>query len=209
MARFLGGLNEKIAGFVEMFPYHTLQDLVDQAMRTERKIQQETRGKSYASHFIAAPWCKQQDNTSFGGEHSQGAVARPSSPNAPSKMVLSTTSSPTNQQRPATSVAGPIVASLAATSSARSREIVCHKCHGRGHIAAQCPSRTMIMNENGEWESKSDREEEGLRYDEDHENNDNEIQPNEGDNNCFISICVLSVTATKEDNGQQHNLFHT
>ena len=54
MARFLGGLNEEISGFVEMFPYHTLQDLVDQAMRTERKIQQETRGRSYASHSIAA-----------------------------------------------------------------------------------------------------------------------------------------------------------
>jgi len=59
MARFLGGLNEEIAGFVEMFSYHTLQDLIDQAMRTERKIQQETRGKSYASHSIEAPWRKQ------------------------------------------------------------------------------------------------------------------------------------------------------
>jgi hypothetical protein len=56
MARFLSGLNEEISGFVEMFPYRTLQDLVDQAMRTERKIQQETRGKSYGSHSIAAPW---------------------------------------------------------------------------------------------------------------------------------------------------------
>jgi len=54
MTRFLGGLNEEISGFVEMFPYHTFQDLVEQAMRTERKIQQETRGKSYASHSIAA-----------------------------------------------------------------------------------------------------------------------------------------------------------
>jgi len=56
MERFLGGLNEEIPGFVEMFPYHTLQDLVDQAMHTKRKIQQETREKSYASHCIAAPW---------------------------------------------------------------------------------------------------------------------------------------------------------
>ena len=98
MARFLGGLNEEIAGFVEMFPYHTLQDLVDQAMRTERKIQQETRGKSYASHSIAAPWRKQQSSTSFGGGRSQGAAARPSSSNAPSKMVVSTTSSHAYQQ---------------------------------------------------------------------------------------------------------------
>jgi len=67
IARFLGGLNEEIAGFVEMFAYHTLQDLIDQAMRTERKIQQETRGRSYASHSIAAPWRKQQASTSFGG----------------------------------------------------------------------------------------------------------------------------------------------
>jgi hypothetical protein len=44
---------------------------------------------------------------------------------------------------------------------------VCHKCHGRGHVAAQCPSRrTMIVNEHGECESKSDHEEDGPRYDE-------------------------------------------
>jgi hypothetical protein len=43
MARFLHGLNTEISDFVEMFPYHNLQDLVDQAMRTERKIQLEGR----------------------------------------------------------------------------------------------------------------------------------------------------------------------
>ena len=37
MTRFLSGLNEEIASFVKMFPYHTLQDLVDQAMHTKRK----------------------------------------------------------------------------------------------------------------------------------------------------------------------------
>jgi hypothetical protein len=67
MARFLGRLNEEISGFVEMFPYGTLQDLVDQAMRTERKIQQESRGKSYASHYNVVPWRKQQSSASFGG----------------------------------------------------------------------------------------------------------------------------------------------
>ena len=30
MAKFLNGLNEEISGFVEMFPYHNLQDLLDQ-----------------------------------------------------------------------------------------------------------------------------------------------------------------------------------
>jgi len=67
----------------------------------------------------------------------------------------------------------------------------------------------MIVNEYNEWESESDHEEECLRYDEDHENIDNEIEPDEGDNNCFISLHVLSFTAAKEENGQRHNLFYT
>jgi hypothetical protein len=58
MARFLGRLNEEISAFVEMIPYRTLQDLVDQAMRTERKIQQESCGKYYASHYNVVPWRK-------------------------------------------------------------------------------------------------------------------------------------------------------
>ena len=97
MSRFLGGLNDEISGFIEMFPYRTLQDLVDQAMRTERKIQQEARGRSSASHSIVDPWRKQQSGTSFGGGRSLGAVARPSPSIAPSKMAVSTTPSPANQ----------------------------------------------------------------------------------------------------------------
>jgi hypothetical protein len=92
---------------------------------------------------------------------SQGAVARPSPSIATSKMAVSAVSSLANQQRPAASAAVPTIV-LTATSSTRSREIVCHKCHGRGHVAAQCPNRrTMIVNEHGEWESESDPEEDG------------------------------------------------
>lgn len=56
MARFLHGLNDEISDFVEMFPYNNLQDIVDQAKRTKRKIQQEGRGRSYGSRSISAPW---------------------------------------------------------------------------------------------------------------------------------------------------------
>ena len=112
MARFLGGLNDEISSFVEMFPYNTLQDLVDQAMRTERKIQQEGRGKSYGSNPILA-------RTSFGGGRSQGAASRSCPCIAPLKTVVSTASSLATQQRPAGSTAAPHIAS-AATSSTRS-----------------------------------------------------------------------------------------
>jgi hypothetical protein len=58
----------------------------------------------------------------------------------------------------------------------------------------------MIVNEQGEWESKSDREED--IQEETQSNDGNEIQSDEGDNNCFISLRALSVTAVKEEHGQ-------
>jgi hypothetical protein len=67
----------------------------------------------------------------------------------------------------------------------------------------------MLLNEKGEWESESDPEDAGPIFDEEIEEEGNEIQPEEGEHNCFISLRVLSITAEKEDNGQRHNLFHT
>ena len=67
-------------------------------MCTERKIQQGTCGKSYASHSVVARMAQAAVQHFFWWGRSQGAVARPSSSNAPLKMVVSTTSSPTNQQ---------------------------------------------------------------------------------------------------------------
>jgi hypothetical protein len=65
-------------------------------------------------------------------------------------MAVSSTSSPANQQQSAMNSIAQTHTS-GATSSSRSREIVCHKCHGRRHIVAQCSSRrTMIVNEKGE-----------------------------------------------------------
>ena len=83
MARFLNGLNEEISGFIEMFPYNNLQALVQQAISTERKIQQEGR---------------QQARTSVVGGRSQGATARPAPSIGAAKTAVSTASSPVIQQ---------------------------------------------------------------------------------------------------------------
>jgi hypothetical protein len=72
----------------------------------------------------------------------------------------------------------------------------------------------MIVNERGEWESESDPEDEGPKYDEEIINEESEeIQPDEGDNNCFIPRRVLSVALIKEklcsiivDNGSCNNI---
>jgi hypothetical protein len=69
-----------------------------------------------------------------------------------------------NKQLPAASTSD-LTGATFATSSTRTREIVYHKCHGRGHIVAQCPSRTtMLLNEKGEWESDSDPEDDGPKF---------------------------------------------
>ena len=98
MARFLNGLNEEISGFVEMFPYNNLQALMQQAMRIERKIQQEGRRRSYGSQSISAPWRRQQAGTSVVGGRSQGVAARPSPSFGAAKTTGSTASSPVIQQ---------------------------------------------------------------------------------------------------------------
>ena len=178
MAIFLNDLNEEISGFVEMLPYNNLQALVQQDMRTERKIQQGGRRRSYGIQSISAPWRRQQAGTSVVGGRSQGAAARLAPSIGAAKTAVSTASSPAIQQekqRSTTSIATLSVASAAASSS-HSRSIVCHKCQGHGHVAAQCPSRrTMVVNELGEWESESE-EEDAPRYDEEIENDENEIQ---------------------------------
>jgi hypothetical protein len=98
MGRFLNGLNVEISGFVEIFPYNNLQDLVDQAMRTERKIQKEARGRTYGSQSISSPWRRQQPGTSIGVGRFQGTAARPSPSIGAAKTSVSTASSPTIQQ---------------------------------------------------------------------------------------------------------------
>ena len=98
MARFFSGLNEEISGFVEMFPYNNLQALVQQAMRTERKIQQEGRQRSYGIQSISAPWRRQQVGISVVRARSQGAAARHAPSIGAAKTVVSTASSPAIQQ---------------------------------------------------------------------------------------------------------------
>jgi hypothetical protein len=103
-----------------MFTYHTLQDLVDQAMRIERKIQQESRGKFYASHYNVVPWRKQQSSASFGGGQSQWNAVMSSPSNGTSKMAASIGSFPANKQRPAASTSD-LTEAFVATSSTRTR----------------------------------------------------------------------------------------
>ncbi|KAH0712202.1 hypothetical protein KY289_008161 [Solanum tuberosum] len=91
-------------------------------------------------------------------------------------------------------------------SSKPSSSIQCHKCHGRGHMMHECPSRrNILLRENGEYESeKSEGEEEegeGVSEEDDLE------LPNDG----IIGVVrrIMTINLGSVDEGQRENLFHT
>ncbi|XP_073367924.1 uncharacterized protein [Aegilops tauschii subsp. strangulata] len=150
MARFLHRLNDEISEFVEMFPYDTLQDVVHQAIRVEKKNMCNGHTRAFQGRTTTRSWQRAQQP--YG---SQFEGAPPRHPHA------STASSPVirNQDKRPSATTGVSSAPPPAKSSTRNNDIQCHKCKGRGHISSECPSkRTMIINEQGEWESESDPE---------------------------------------------------
>ncbi|KAH0725252.1 hypothetical protein KY284_001117 [Solanum tuberosum] len=91
-------------------------------------------------------------------------------------------------------------------SSKPSSSIQCHKCHGRGHMMHECPSRrNILLRENGEYESEKieGEEEEGEGVSEE---NDLEL-PNDG----IIGVVrrIMTINLGSVDEGQRQNLFHT
>ncbi|KAK9045771.1 hypothetical protein V6N11_051679 [Hibiscus sabdariffa] len=142
MARFLAGLNIEIANVVELQHYVELEDMVHMAIKVEKQQRRKTVNRG----------------------------------NTPSKPFSNSFNAPNNFRKPAlqaplqiremaeTSKMKPHVADVGRgkqqVQTERSRDILCFKCLGRGHIVSQCPNRrTMLLLETGEIESKSEEEE--------------------------------------------------
>ena len=71
-------------------------------------------------------------------------------PFTPSAKPASTSSFGSNARKPA----APAASSGSNMSTARTRDVVCHTCGGRGHYKKDCPnSKVMFVNEQGEVES--------------------------------------------------------
>ncbi|KAH0720178.1 hypothetical protein KY284_005208 [Solanum tuberosum] len=91
-------------------------------------------------------------------------------------------------------------------SSKPSSSIQCHKCHGRGHMMHECPSRrNILLRENGEYESEKSEgeEEEGEGVSEE---DDLELP-----NDSIIGVVrrIMTINLGSVDEGQRDNLFHT
>ncbi|KAL4297298.1 hypothetical protein GQ457_12G014710 [Hibiscus cannabinus] len=179
MARFLAGLNTEIANVVELQHYVELEDMVHMAIKVEKQQRRKTvnQGNTPSNNF------------------------RKPAPQAPLQ----------NRERAETSKMKPPVADVGCGKQPmhqeRSRDILCFKFLGRGHIASQCPNRrTMLLLDSGEIESESKEDEPELPRETVQEEDDTLQSFETGD----VLVIQRSLTTQPTQNNQQReNIFHT
>ncbi|XP_068503839.1 uncharacterized protein [Phaseolus vulgaris] len=127
IARFLSGLNLEIRDKVELLPYRDLNDLIQLCIKVEQQNLRKGSSRKESSYSNSYPKKEYRRER----EDSIKKDKHKETPKSVGKDV--------------------------STSQSRSRDIQCFKCHGRGHIASQCPNRrTMILRERGEYSSQDD-----------------------------------------------------
>jgi hypothetical protein len=155
IARFMSGLHRNIQRIVEFQQYCNLIELVHQASKVERQLQQDikmsrvgpfnVKGAASASKFTPRSAGRGIDNNSSGGSYS----------NARSTSESKGFTPPSERNKPANS------SSTSMGSTTKSSEIQCFNCGGRCHVIRECPNnRTIIINDKGDYESVSEEEQE-------------------------------------------------
>jgi len=89
-------------------------------------------------------------------------------------------------------------------STAKTSGIQCFKCGGRGHVTRECPNnRTIIVNDQGEYESASEEEQEAMDG-----GQLEDATENEGHTSCefeggaaLVVTQILSVQMKEAENG--------
>jgi len=112
----------------------------------------------------------------------------------------------------------PAKSTSSATSTGRAKPIVCHRCHGMGHVMKDCPSqRAYIATDDGGYVSASDVEDEialatnlaAPTNDEATGEMEDEVLGSAATANyrTIIVQLVLSAQIKQEERLQHHNLF--
>ena len=189
MQRFLNNLKLPIKSIVRHHKYETMNELLHHAREAESQLAEEAKSRARfpsSSRFFARPI--------------PPTAASPAAvPFTPSAKPASTPSFGSNAQKPAVPAA-----SLGSNmSTARTRDVVCHTCGGRGHYKKDCPnSKVMFVNEQGEVESGDEASEDDIDDGEDGADAYAERAPT-----IVVSSRVLSVQPVEES--QRCNLFQT
>ena len=132
----------EMRGILEYKEYNTVNRLFQFACKAEREVQGLNKHRS-----------------SFAGATS----TRQSTPRQSTTVVRPPTSTPSHAQETSknASVETPAKSETSVVSTRRTCDTTCHRCHGIGHIARDCPNRrALFVNVDGEYTSASDCDDE-------------------------------------------------
>jgi hypothetical protein len=188
LCRFYSGLRRDIQDIVDYKEFNTVNKLFQFAMLAEKELQ----------------GCQHRPRTTFGAS-SASRTHTPTSSHTPSTPAAHVGNLPL--QVPAKKQNSP---APAAPSSGRSSGIVCHRCHGIGHVKKDCSSQqTYIATDDG-YISASDGEGDDDDSSDVAANDDAILGADAMVNLRSIMVQrVLSSQPESTEKQQRHNLFQT
>jgi hypothetical protein len=204
IACFMAGLHHSIQRIVEFQPYQCLINLVHQATKVERQLQQDAKSSKPLSYGA---------RTMTGGSKSNSRFTTASSTTKGStgglRSNIQGNSSRKNDATTNTSYKPAAFTSTSVGSISKSSGIQCFKCGGRGHVIKECPNNRMILvNDDGEYTSASEEEVEAGNVDDTHK-----IEEHTGcefeHGTALVVTQILTVQMKEAEIGQRHNLFQT
>ena len=204
MARFLNGLNHPIKKIADFQPYSNLIELVHQATKAERQVQDDFKYAKFSSK-------------SYGFSNNQASTTPTQTTKASttnidkssSKKASSTTSHPTTRNfKPRASSS-----STPANETVKTSSFKCFTCGGRGHKSVQCINKhTMILNDDGTYDSMSEDEMEAIEQVAMHrsvnEDEDDQVFCDEDSSPSLVVSKVLTLQH-QQDEYQRCHIFHT
>jgi hypothetical protein len=142
IARFLGGLNKKIQDILHFQNYNSLDELFHYACKAERQVQGNRQVYSKSNRTYPS------SSTPLKGTNQQQKSFSPSRGTTPAAKELSagrSTSSVHKPTDPNKTVAVRTKSSSSVFSTARTREIECFKCKGKGHYMRDHPNQQALI----------------------------------------------------------------
>jgi hypothetical protein len=136
-----------------------LDELFHYACKAERQVQENRQVYSKSSRTYpssSTPWKgTNQQQKSFSPSSNRGT--RPAAQELSAGRSTSSVHKPTDPKK---TVAARTKSLSSVASTARTREIECFKCKGKGHYMRDCQNqRALIIREDGEYTSASEAEE--------------------------------------------------